>query len=121
MRIPVVLIPGAGGLGWYWHLVEARLAERGSLGAFTAPLVWQRVPTETYFMHDVPPALVAQMYEREAPQSEAVFGDPCTFDAWPGVPVRAVAGRDVDVAPWGHLSALSHPDELTAVLAGYLG
>src|ERR1700684_1896804 len=77
-----VLIPGAGGLGWYWHLVERDLQVRGydafavdlaargdngvpadagairggiegrtdvalsaqSMGAFTAPLVWQRVP-----------------------------------------------------------------------------
>jgi pimeloyl-ACP methyl ester carboxylesterase len=78
----VALIPGAGGLGWYWHLVERDLRDRGhdafavdlaalgriglpayadavvdavgertdvalvaqSMGAFTAPLVWQRVP-----------------------------------------------------------------------------
>lgn len=78
-----VLIPGAGGLGWYWHLVERDLQDRGydafavdlaargrtglpayadavvdaidgrtdvvliaqSMGGFTAPLVWQRVPT----------------------------------------------------------------------------
>ena len=87
----MVLIPGAGGQGWVWHLVEADLRRRGydafavdlpaadesqglpgyadavvsaireraireraadapvtiaaySLGAFTAPLVWQQVP-----------------------------------------------------------------------------
>jgi pimeloyl-ACP methyl ester carboxylesterase len=84
MSVPVVLIPGAGGQAWVWHLVEADLRRRGydafavdlpaadeskglpayadavveaigerapvgiaaySLGAFTAPLVWQRVPT----------------------------------------------------------------------------
>src|SRR5665213_2369125 len=77
-----VLIPGAGGLGWYWHLVERHLEDQGydaltvdlaasgraglpayadavvnaiggradvaliaqSMGAFTVPLVWQRVP-----------------------------------------------------------------------------
>jgi pimeloyl-ACP methyl ester carboxylesterase len=88
MSAPVVLIPGAGGQAWLWHLVEADLRQRGydafavdlpaadeskeparlrrrrrqrprrpgerrpdaghdraySLGAFTAPLVWQRVP-----------------------------------------------------------------------------
>ncbi len=81
----IVLIPGASGTAWSWHLVEAELGRRGydafavdlpagdegqglddyannvvdgvgdrseicivahSLGAFTAPLVWQRVPTE---------------------------------------------------------------------------
>ena len=78
----VALIPGAGGLGWYWHLVERDLRDRGydafavdlaalgrtglpayadavveaidgrrdvalvaqSMGAFTAPLVWQHTP-----------------------------------------------------------------------------
>jgi alpha-beta hydrolase superfamily lysophospholipase len=87
VSLPVVLIPGAGGRAWVWHLVEADLRRRGydafavdlpaadegqglpayadavvravgeragggepvaiaaySLGAFTAPLVWQRVP-----------------------------------------------------------------------------
>src|ERR1700729_1494776 len=93
VSLPVVLIPGAGGQAWVWHLVEADLRRRGydafavdlpaadeskglpayadavvsavrdravgdrtdggrapvtiaaySLGAFTAPLVWQRVP-----------------------------------------------------------------------------
>ncbi len=29
MSVPVVLIPGAGGRGWSWHLVEAGLRERG--------------------------------------------------------------------------------------------
>jgi pimeloyl-ACP methyl ester carboxylesterase len=29
MSIPVVLIPGAGGQGWGWHLVEADLRRRG--------------------------------------------------------------------------------------------
>jgi alpha-beta hydrolase superfamily lysophospholipase len=87
VSLPVVLIPGAGGQAWVWHLVEADLRRRGydafavdlpaadeskglpayadavvsaigdraigdapvaiaaySLGAFTAPLVWQRCP-----------------------------------------------------------------------------
>src|SRR6266705_244502 len=87
MSVPVVLIPGAGGQAWVWHLVEADLRRRGydafavdlpaadeskglpayadavvgaigdraigdapvaiaayQLRAFTAPLVWQRVP-----------------------------------------------------------------------------
>jgi pimeloyl-ACP methyl ester carboxylesterase len=85
MSVPVVLIPGAGGQAWVWHLVEADLRRRGydafavdlpaadeskglpayaddvvgaigdrtpvtiaaySLGAFTAPLVWQRVTAQ---------------------------------------------------------------------------
>jgi pimeloyl-ACP methyl ester carboxylesterase len=219
-----VLIPGAGGLGWYWHLVERRLEDQGydalivdlaacgctglpayadavvnaidgradvaliaqSMGAFTAPLVWQRVPisvvvfvnamiprpgetpgqwwdnvgseqartaaavrhgysTEfdltTYFMHDVPEELIAEMRVRAASQLDERFEDACTFDAWPPIPMHVLAGRDdrffplelqqrvardrlgVDpvVVPGGHLAALSHPEELAGVIAGYLG
>lgn len=92
----MVLIPGAGGRGWVWHLVEADLRRRGydafavdlpaadeskglpayadavvsaigerapvviaaySLGAFTAPLVWQRVPArQVIFVNAMIPA-----------------------------------------------------------------
>ena len=220
----VVLIPGAGGLGWYWHLVERDLRERGydalavdlaaygrtglpayadavvdaigdrtdvalvaqSMGAFTAPLVWQRVPTRllvfvnamiprpgetpgewwdnvgseqsrtaaavrdgygvefdlnTYFMHDVPERLVDEMRTRAASQLDESFDDVCTFTAWPPIPIYVVAGREdrffpvelqqrvardrlgvePTVVPGGHLAALSYPEQLTDVIAGYLG
>jgi pimeloyl-ACP methyl ester carboxylesterase len=219
-----VLIPGAGGLAWYWHLVERDLQDRGydafavdlaasgrtglpahadavvdaiagrtdvaliaqSMGAFTAPLVWQRVPMRlvvfvnamiprpgetpgewwgnvdsegartaaaardgyspefdltTYFMHDVPAALAVEMQARATSQLDERFDDVCTFDTWPQIPIHVVAGRDdrffplelqqriarerlgVDpvTVPGGHLAALSHPDDLAGVLAGYLG
>lgn len=33
-----VLIPGAGGRAWYWHLIAARLIDRGHLvGAVELP------------------------------------------------------------------------------------
>lgn len=177
MSVPVVLIPGAGGQGWGWHLVEADLRRRGydafaadlpaadesqglpayadavvtaigdrtpvaiaaySLGAFTAPLVWQRVP---YFLHDVPAGLAAGLREHDVPQSGGPFGDVCAFDRWPDVPVHVIAGRDdrffpvelqrrvarerlgiePEVVPGGHLAPLSQPEELAAALARYLG
>jgi pimeloyl-ACP methyl ester carboxylesterase len=228
VSLPVVLIPGAGGRGWVWHLVEADLRRRGydafavdlpaadeskglpgyadavvsairkragdgapvaiaaySLGAFTAPLVWQQVPArqvifvnamiprpgetpgawwdnvgweqartaaarrngyspdfdlDTYFLHDIPADLRQQMLGQEVPQSPGPFGDICTFDGWPGVPVHAIAGQDdrffpvelqqrvarerlsiePDLVPGGHLAALSRPAELSAALAHYL-
>jgi pimeloyl-ACP methyl ester carboxylesterase len=157
-----------------------------SLGAFTAPLVWQLVPIRllvlvnamipqpgetpgqwwdnvgseqartaaaardgysaefdlaTYFTHDVPDALVAEMQERAGSQLDERFDDVCTFDAWPPVPTHVVAGRDDRffplelqertararlgieplTVPGGHLAALSHPGELAAVIAGCLG
>jgi pimeloyl-ACP methyl ester carboxylesterase len=219
-----VLIPGAGGLGWYWHLVERDLQDRGydafavdlaatgrvglpayadavvdaidgrtdvtlvaqSMGAFTVPLVCQRVPIRrvvfvnamiprpgetpgewwenvgseqarmaaaardgyseefdltTYFMHDVPEGLAAEMREHAPSQLDERFDDACTFDTWPPIPIHVVAGRedrffplelqqriarerlgiDPVIVPGGHLAALSHPEELAAVLAGLLG
>jgi pimeloyl-ACP methyl ester carboxylesterase len=220
----VVLIPGAGGLGWFWHRVVVELSQRGydafaadlpaddeskglpayadavvdaigdrediamvaqSMGAFSAPLIWQRVPVrrvvfvnamiplpgetpgewwdnvglepariaaaerdgygtdfdlETYFLHDIPADLKAEMYQHAVPQSDGPFGDPCTFEAWPDIPIHAVAGRDdrffplelqrrvarerlgieVDVVPGGHLAALSYPADLAAYLDGCL-
>ncbi len=215
-----VLIPGAGGLGWYWHLVERQLRNRGcdvvavdlaaggttglpayadavvqavdgradvaliaqSMGSFTVPLVWQRVPTRTvifvnamipspgetpgewwdnvgseparteaavrhgyntefdlttYFMHDVPEELVAEMHARAASQLDERFDDVCAFEGWPSIPLHVIAGRDdrffplelqrrvarerlgVDpvVVPGGHLAALSHPVELADAIA----
>ncbi|MGO9750376.1 MAG: alpha/beta fold hydrolase [Solirubrobacteraceae bacterium] len=219
-----VLIPGAGGMGWYWHLVERDLQARGydaiavdlaargriglpayadavvdavdgrtdvaviaqSMGAFTAPLVWQRIPTRmvvfvnamiplpgetpgewwknvgseqartaaavsggysvefdlaTYFLHDIPEELLPEMESHAASQLDERFDDRCNFDVWPAIPIHVVAGRDdrffplelqrriarerlgIDpaIVPGGHLAALSHPDELAAVIAGYLG
>jgi pimeloyl-ACP methyl ester carboxylesterase len=215
-----VLIPGAGGVGWYWHLVAERLSDAGheaiavdlpgdddstalpeyaqlvldaigerddavlvaqSLGAFTAPLVAERAPVaelvfvnamiprsgerpgewwgntrseqarraaaerggyspdfdlETYFLHDVPPEVAAAgaPYQRE--EADAVFGSVCGFEAWPAIPIRAVAGVadrffpvdfqrelaharlgiEADVLPGGHLIALSQREALASYL-----
>jgi pimeloyl-ACP methyl ester carboxylesterase len=91
-------------------------------------------------LHDIPEDLVAEMREHAAAQLDERFDDVCTFDAWPPIPVHVVAGRDdrffplelqqrvarerlgVDpvVVSGGHLAALSHPEELAAVIAEYL-
>jgi pimeloyl-ACP methyl ester carboxylesterase len=88
---------------------------------------------DTYFFHDVSPDAVTGP---ERGQSDAVFGSPCAFDAWPDVPVTALAGIDdrlftldfqrrsvrerlgLDVVPvpGGHLAALAFPDEVTAAI-----
>jgi pimeloyl-ACP methyl ester carboxylesterase len=223
-RATFTLVPGAGGVAWYWHRVvpllqaaghdaiavdlpgddpRARLSTwvdrvvqacRGrtsivlvaqSLGAFTAPLVCARVrvrmlvfvnamipePGETagewwgntgsqaaraaaargggysadfdeatYFLHDVPPEVAAEGEAHVRVQAEAIFADPCRFEAWPDVPIHVIAGRDdrffpidfqrrvarerlgvdVDEVPGGHLAALSNPRGLVDLLLGYL-
>jgi pimeloyl-ACP methyl ester carboxylesterase len=215
-----VLIPGAGGVAWYWHRVAPLLEdarheaipvdlpgddERAalpeytdlvldaigdregivlvaqSLGAFTAAPVaaqtkperlvfvnamipspgerpgewWDNTGSEparkaaaerngyspefdldTYFLHDVPPEVAADGAPHQREEADAVFGSVCDFEAWPQVPLHAVAGRsdrffpvgfqrrlardrlgiEADVLPGGHLIALSQP----AALADYL-
>jgi hypothetical protein len=91
---------------------------------------------DTYFLHDVPPAVAAGGAEHERDEAGIAFEAPCDFDAWPPVPIRVVAGADdrffpagfqrrvardrlgvdADLLPGGHLMALSRPAEL----AGYL-
>jgi pimeloyl-ACP methyl ester carboxylesterase len=218
-----VLIPGAGGVAWYWHRVVPLLEEAKheaiavdlpgddaqaglsvyaervleaigtrevilvaqSLGGFTAPLVCARarvrmlvfvnamipVPGETagewwantgwqearvaaaqcggyspsfdlatYFLHDLPPAIVKEGQAHERSEADVVFGEPCRFETWPAVPIRMIAGRDdrffpvefqrrvaqerlhlsVDELPGGHLLALANPRGFAHRLLGYL-
>jgi Alpha/beta hydrolase family len=94
-----------------------------------------------YFLHDVPPEVVAAGADQRHNESDAVFGTPCDFAAWPPVPTRVVAGADdrlfpagfqravardrlgieADVLPGGHLIALSQPARLAAYLLGVPG
>ena len=162
----MVLIPGAGGRGWVWHLVEADLRRRGydafavdlpageTPGTWWDNVGWEQARTaaarrngyspdfdlDSYFLHDIPADLRQEMAGHDVQQSGGPFGDMCTFDGWPGVPLHAIAGRDdrffpvelqqrvarerlgvePDLVPGGHLAALSRPAELAAALARYL-
>jgi pimeloyl-ACP methyl ester carboxylesterase len=220
MNTSFVLIPGAGGMAWYWHRVSPLLqrahheaiavdlpgdnesmglndyaeivvhaiGERSdvvlvaqSLGGFTAPLVCARVsvrmlifvnamiprPGETagawwdntgavkarvaaagaggysaefdlstYFLYDVPDAVLRDGPSDQRPQAEAVFGQRCPFERWPSIPIRVIASAndrffplsfqrhvardrlkmDPEVLPGGHLVALSNPQGLADLL-----
>jgi pimeloyl-ACP methyl ester carboxylesterase len=90
---------------------------------------------QTYFLHDVPDAVLAGLAPPRA-QADTVFKQACNFEAWPRVPIHVFASAgdrffplslqrriarerlstDVEVLPGGHLVALSHPEEL----AGHL-
>jgi pimeloyl-ACP methyl ester carboxylesterase len=216
-----VLIPGAGGSAWYWHLVDSELRQRGhdvvvvdlpadddaaglpeytdvvieavgertdlvlvaqSMGAYTAPLVCERLPGSvsllvlvnpmipqsgesagewwtntgqpdaqrekdlqegrptdaefdplTTFFHDMPQRVIDEAGANDRRQSATPFGQPWPLAAWPDVPTRLLTGRDdrlfpaefqrrvarerlgisPEEMPGGHLSALSHPKELS--------
>lgn len=215
-----ILVPGAGGIAWYWHRVVPLLEQAGcealpvdlpadnsskglddyrdivvqaigsrssvilvaqSLGGFTAPLVcaskavqglifvnamipppgetvggwWgntgaidariaaaraggysPQFDLQTYFLHDVPEAVLRAGPSRPREQSDAVFGQPSRFERWPGIPMVVIAAADdrffplefqkrvarerldadLEVIPGGHLVALSKPKELAALL-----
>ena len=95
------------------------------------------IDVKTTLMHDVPPELVAEAFERGEPdQSDTPFGDPWPLEAWPEVPTRVLACRHDRLFPFefmrglarerlgvtaealdsGHLPALARPDDL----AGWL-
>ncbi len=227
-NVTFILVPGAGGDPWYWHLLVRKLEARGheavpvalpaanesaglleytdavveaignrdrkhlvlvaqSLGGFTAPLVCERVPVRALilvnamiprpgerpgewfvnthqheakreqnirdgrladapfeplvdFFHDVPQSVTEEAWARGEPkQSDNVFASPCTFKAWPAIPIHVLVasedrlfpaafqrriarerlGIEAEQLPGGHLVALSQPEELAARLSSY--
>jgi len=133
----MIPLPGETAGAW-WDAVrseEARVAAARAGG-------WsEEIDLDTYFLHDVDPAVAVSGEQHQRPEVERAFETPCDIDAWPDVPTRVVAGADdrffpldlqrrvardrlgldVDVVPGGHLAALSHPAELTAYLMAFGG
>ena len=130
------MIPSPGETpGAWWDntgAIEARTAaaEQGGYGT--------EFDETIYFLHDVPPEVVATSAPHQRPEAGAVFGSVCDFGAWPAVPIRVVAGADdrffpvefqralardrlgvsADVLPGGHLIALAQPARLADYLLG---
>lgn len=95
---------------------------------------------EEVFLHDIPDAVKAGMAEGDREPADTPFGQPCTFVAWPNVPIHVLVGADdrmfpaefqtriarnrlgveADVMPGGHLVAKSRPVELSQQLVAYL-
>jgi pimeloyl-ACP methyl ester carboxylesterase len=133
------MIPSPGETaGAWWEntgAVAARTeaAQQGGYGA--------EFDVQTYFLHDVPADVLRTGSKDVREESPVIFGEPCDFAKWPGVPTHAIAGADdrffpvefqrrvarerlnlsVDVVPGGHLVALSKPDTLAAKLLSYVG
>jgi pimeloyl-ACP methyl ester carboxylesterase len=132
----MIPVPGETPGAWWGNTGSeaARLAAARSGGygaAFDIP---------TYFLHDVPPKVLAAGEGKERGQAGTVFADACDFKRWPDVPIHVIAGRDdrffpvefqrqvaqerlradVDEIAGGHLVALSKPRELAAQLLGYV-
>jgi len=86
----------------------------------------------TYILHDIPADALASGPDRPPNEADIVFSQPCTISSWPAVDTTVIVGRedrffpvefqlrvahdrlncDIEVAPGGHLLALSHPEQL---------
>jgi pimeloyl-ACP methyl ester carboxylesterase len=146
-RVPVRMIilvaamvpaPGEPPGDWWantgWEEAHRRKAERDG----------RRVDGDfdpvTEFLHDVPPAVVAESVHHVRDQSGAPFEKPWLPDAWPDVPTRFLLCRDdrffpadfqrrvvnerlgitPDEMDGGHLPALARPTELARRLDAYV-
>jgi len=128
----MVPVPGETPGAWWGNTgsTQAReaAAERGGYGT--------DFDLNVYFLHDVPPEVIASGEDEQFPEADAVFGSVCDFTAWPDVPIRVVAGADdrffpasfqrqvardrlsirADILPGGHLIALAQPGPLADYL-----
>jgi pimeloyl-ACP methyl ester carboxylesterase len=124
--------PGETAGAWWGNTgaVEAR-TEAARLGGYSVDF---DVPT--YFLHDVPEAVLRDGPSEQRGEAKIVFGQPCRFERWPSIPLRVIASTDdrflplkfqrrvardrlklePETLPGGHLVALSNPDGLASLL-----
>jgi pimeloyl-ACP methyl ester carboxylesterase len=132
----MIPVPGETAGAWWantgWEEARVAAARRGGYSP--------SFDLATYFLHDLPPAIVKQGEAQERPEADVAFGEACRFEAWPPVPIHVIAGSDdrffpiefqrrvaqerlqvpVDELPGGHLLALANPRGLADQLLAYL-
>ncbi len=127
----MIPLPGEKAADWWDNTgaADARIAAAKEYGYST------EFDLDTYFLHDVPPEILATS-EPPAAEADIVFGSVCDFETWPTIPLKVVAGKDdrffpfefqrrmaterlgiaADALPGGHLIALSQPETLSRYL-----
>lgn len=128
----MIPLPGETAGAWWGNTgsAQARIAAAKRGGYST------EFDLHTYFLHDVPEAVLRAGPARQREQTDAIFQYPCEFERWPQIPIHVVASaddrffplefqrrvarerldKDVSVVPGGHLAALSHPRDLADLL-----
>lgn len=117
----------------WWYNVDSEAARVAAAEANGYPI---EMTLETYFLHDVDPAVAAEGEPYQRNEAQVAFEGRCTLQHWPEIPIRVLAGADdrffpvglqrrvaaerlgveADVLPGGHLIALSN----AAAVADYL-
>jgi pimeloyl-ACP methyl ester carboxylesterase len=124
------MIPSPGETAGAWwqntRSADARVTAAQSRGYSTT------FDVATYFLHDVPEAVLRTGPARQRDQAESIFEEPCRFERWPRIPTHVIAsaddrffplefqqrvarerlGLETRVLPGGHLVALARPEEL---------
>jgi len=131
----MIPLPGETAGAWWDNTgaVEARVAAARDGGYST------EFDPQTYFLHDVPEAVLRAGPTRLREQAVAVFKNRCQFKRWPKIPIHVVTStddrffpptfqrrvararlhQDVQLVPGGHLVALARPAELADLLLGF--
>jgi len=129
--------PGEAPEDWWEHTGHAQAVREQA--RLDGGLTGNPDPMVRYY-HDVPRALAEEALRRERKESPAAGRMPWPLPAWPDVPTRFVLCRDDRVFPapffrrlvperlgitpdeiaGGHCVALSRPQELAGLLAGYV-
>jgi pimeloyl-ACP methyl ester carboxylesterase len=131
------MIPGPGErAGEWWDATGASQAREAAAqrGGYNPAFDLQ-----TYFLHDVPEDVIQAGAQHRHEEAAIVFSQPCSFAAWPAIPIyvlvgrddrffprafqervaRERLGRDIDELAGGHLVALSQPRALAERLIAY--
>ncbi len=136
------MIPQPGEMpGAWWDATGSGAARRAADEAAGRDPVFD---LERHFLHDIPAAVKARMYEHpERGPADTPFGQRCEFERWPDVPLRVLIGRDdrffpaafqrrvaeerlgarvhIEEIDGGHLIAKSRPAALAERLVAYAG
>lgn len=130
----MVPLPGETPGAW-WGAVGSEPARVAAAEAGGWPVEFD---LDTYFLHDVDPEIAAAGESEQHDEADVIFASVCDVAAMPDVPTTVITGADdrffpaalqqrvarerlgVEpvLVPGGHLAALSHPEELAAVLVG---
>jgi pimeloyl-ACP methyl ester carboxylesterase len=131
----MIPLPGETAGAWWSNTQSEQAREQAAMHHGYSPTF----DVATYFLHDVPEDVAKAGEDKQRPEAQVVFGEPCNFRSWPNVPIQLVIGADDRFFPsefqqrvsrerldkprqeiaGGHLVALANPRALSDSLLAY--